>query len=1366
MQIKQIKQPLPGENILAVAPKLAPEPDVAWNRRLYLHSGRALSDIALTTEQEGRAGRLTLSGQMLAPGVTSGLEAGLELAADENAADGAAKVQYVRVNPGTGLAASGEIVTLPQPLRMKVDDLPVYAPARLLDGAGIPAVGAEVARKQGPSLRELRHQGRALPRAGILVLEPIEVEVAGNNDPRDPCAVEAEAVAFVNRMRVDACRLVLFAWPTEILAVPDPGASATSAEGKTWRNRLAYAIFEQERKLPPPQMWPWQELGVAVGLVAFDGGMQPLFLDRFSVVRGGGKARPRTTLVAEAGSPELWQARIQQFAEEIAAAIGAKQAPQTFGDRFFFAPPIGLLPVETLDVRMRKFGFFPTSYAVDIRPVPLEQMDLAIQASAGLAPLRDDQPARVEVLVPVSQQWYEPRLLDQDEIASEFIETINRLIDVRAEWLARRKFMRDVSAYVLELLTRKRPDYSGPDPEALEPDEKVQTAPLNPREEIPQGLTVDVDGQGNYLYGEDSGLLLLHMSQWEQLYESVNGGQSVLRENEKGTFDNLGLADYVTFLDKRIRAADDIVDYHFLRVQTDMYRFRQRILGTEEANRLATSSVLAAIARGDSAYATNQDMQAFLLSVKDKLSEPQQSYPNPDDGDTPFVLLNQQGPARTPAPASAAAPAPQDAPLPGGLPSELFVAGGTTARAKLAEPVTRLGAAGFIDLESIRPDVIQELTVKIGSGARETVMFDVERAAVIAKEVAPVQAVEVSPGVVDAVKAVRADRAGNLLDTGTVNLRPPSKDDIIQQSPIVGQIFDFRTSVIGERLREPASGVARLAALATKYTAINAVITMDKDAAHINTRGVVVPGFIDFTNPARPTTFSLPIEQVAPDILQAVLRGQHDPIRPQGERSEADHFNAGIKALENTAGMLRSLEGRIFAYRSILQASEDCIARLQEIKAAIDRRLKEIGDELAEARHDVAVAKALYAEELERIRKINARRTAILQSHVPFVCFRRPRTALTVMDAPARVIDSGFVEPVVTACLANDVPTPAEIQRLVDLMRRAPLRWFSDFDNIIDLLDREASLLAALQAAKASAMYRQMQIMPEFALQFARDQAYVPAAAYRAYANAAASRVADGLTRAFQAQEQSIRQGQAELAALNLSDLAGLSWRNVRDRCRRVITIGDLIDANHGNSQVSQRAANALDNIAHVATCLYTEVSMVPGLLRLQWAELLSQYDAPVGLRNLGNLPGWGQQQEPDSRDRREMQSLVDWLFARIDLQEPDAVGLINDVVRVCILLASHSPVNQIIAGAVQESVSVGPGGMVRIAIDPELVRIGMPVAIYRGPQVVAQAVVADLIGGLATAQVITTAEPVVRVEKDARVQFSNAKATPPRARR
>ena len=105
-------------------------------------------------------------------------------------------------------------------------------------------------------------------------------------------------------------------------------------------------------------------------------------------------------------------------------------------------------------------------------------------------------------------------------------------------------------------------------------------------------------------------------------------------------------------------------------------------------------------------------------------------------------------------------------------------------------------------------------------------------------------------------------------------------------------------------------------------------------------------------------------------------------------------------------------------------------------------------------------------------------------------------------------------------------------------------------------------------------------------------------------------------------------------------------------------------------------------------------------------------------------------------------------------------MGLINDLVRVCILLASHAPVNQIIAGTLHEAVTVKPGGLVKIAVDPTVVRIGMPVAIYREQEVVAHAVVSDLIGGLASAQVVKTVQAAVQLDKGMRVQFDAVSAT------
>ena len=81
----------------------------------------------------------------------------------------------------------------------------------------------------------------------------------------------------------------------------------------------------------------------------------PAWLDRASVVRQGGLARDArlqragTAIAANSRLPSLWQAQIEQFAEQVAAAGDpsppAKDLAGGFGR---FLPPVGLLPKNAL----------------------------------------------------------------------------------------------------------------------------------------------------------------------------------------------------------------------------------------------------------------------------------------------------------------------------------------------------------------------------------------------------------------------------------------------------------------------------------------------------------------------------------------------------------------------------------------------------------------------------------------------------------------------------------------------------------------------------------------------------------------------------------------------------------------------------------------------------------------------------------------------------------------------------------------------------------------------------------------------------------------------------------------------------------
>lgn len=71
-----------------------------------------------------------------------------------------------------------------------------------------------------------------------------------------------------------------------------------------------------------------------------------------------------------------------------------------------------------------------------------------------------------------------------------------------------------------------------------------------------------------------------------------------------------GLTALIRKLTDRAQQADDPIDFGFLHGQANIYRLRQKILGTGLGTKLATSPVLAGIAQGDTASAVRSDPRA------------------------------------------------------------------------------------------------------------------------------------------------------------------------------------------------------------------------------------------------------------------------------------------------------------------------------------------------------------------------------------------------------------------------------------------------------------------------------------------------------------------------------------------------------------------------------------------------------------------------------------------------------------------------------------------------------------------------------------------------------------------------------------
>ena len=155
--------------------------------------------------------------------------------------------------------------------------------------------------------------------------------------------------------------------------------------------------------------------------------------------------------------------------------------------------------------------------------------------------------------------------------------------------------------------------------------------------------------------------------------------------------------------------------------------------------------------------------------------------------------------------------------------------------------------------------------------------------------------------------------------------------------------------------------------------------------------------------------------------------------------------------------------------------------------------------------------------------------------------------------------------------------------------------------------------------------------------------------------------------------------------------------------------------------------------------------------MRLGWAETLSEFDQPAPLANLASLRGWG---EVPMELRRTLQGFVDWLFSRVDRSEDAAEDAINELVRICLLMAAHSPVDQIIPAHLVAPAPAQLGGKLFLTLDIARVRRGMTTLVRDDrDRIISRAVIDDIVDGRAQATVthiesaITTFTPAMRFQ-------------------
>jgi hypothetical protein len=470
-------------------------------------------------------------------------------------------------------------------------------------------------------------------------------------------------------------------------------------------------------------------------------------------------------------------------------------------------------------------------------------------------------------------------------------------------------------------------------------------------------------------------------------------------------------------------------------------------------------------------------------------------------------------------------------------------------------------------------------------------------------------------------------------------------------------------------------------------------------------------------------------------LLDRIVRSDY-PLGATKDVDEASVFTTAIQILNDTLQLYRNCEAVVAAYRKLLadlSAQRDALGTIvsdaDALHATIERNLDH-------KRHEVATARALLADEQQRVRSVNARRDEVVAKHVRFLAYVRPRSVDARLDVPVHLLEPQLADATM-ACFADHGRSPPEIQAMLEIFRESPVGWFPAIADEMRRLDRIDAIRRAFRMATLRAYTRwQLGYWPWM---------WEPSP----------GRYFNAFNYVFAAQRRLISAYRYRVAAFNLAELEELAWEDAQARAHEHLSLGDIADGGHGRNDLCQVASKELEGLGAIATCLHARLAGLLPRIRLDWAEKLSEYSGPVELRNLNTLPRWN---DLDYRDRHDLQQHVDWLFAQVS-SAAEPIGLVNDLVRVCILLGSHAPVDQIISGHVHEAASATQGGAVTVAIDPMLIRIGMEVAIYTAPASPAPTVrgfVENIIGGLATTRISWLQETVQMIPSGAAVRFQH----------
>ncbi|MGD0939025.1 MAG: hypothetical protein ABR905_04875 [Terracidiphilus sp.] len=862
----------------------------------------------------------------------------------------------------------------------------------------------------------------------------------------------------------------------------------------------------------------------------------------------------------------------------------------------------------------------------------------------------------------------------------------------------------------------------------------------------PTGTTTDNNITWTYLAYYSSDLLQLKtvvsQSPYTFSFTDSTGTSytiSLLSSDDLNNLSTNGLQTLITSLNARISQANDLLDTAFLTVQTDIYRYRQNVLGATAASALATSPILANIATGETASATAENLQSYISSL--------QPPPNPTTGyqpPAPIYIPPIVHPIQDPVvlantPIAIKSPVLNFAAKPQSLRSRAVTAALSNIKQIAFNP-----GLGSIHLNPTNLAGQQQASSGVTAGT-----FKISDPNLIADT----GALRFMGGLNFTQTAVQAGPAQIINPGVNVDAVP---NDITGQSPLAGAQLNLRTLTIAERLQQSPSQEAMFYSISNRLSFLQALQTIEND---LNLVADDLPILVDSqpTLPAPPPTTPLP-SLPTPTALRSPLPTFSEwlgPINPHGlaypnnqaviqeqiqspymisDSSEATLFSVGVRVSEQHTMLLRALEARVQQYSDFVTLCTNALNNIQNNIQQAQTYTTQLTNNLLQDRQNVAFTSALLSDESNRVQGVNMQRQQVLATSVQLVAYTRARTLEATDTAPSRQLVPANITNPVPACLQQSVAIPAEIREIVGQLREAPVNWLPSVLSQVGNLERPILLqqLAVSVQARAAQLL-QIPLLPS--------------------SSAGESGVyASSISGVYSANQQVFRSFEMQRAAIQPSAMINLSWSSQVASVQNFAAVNDLISAESVHTEISNSVARLVQQISSVATCLYTRVSIALPIDRLAWAEYLSGAGLSVQMQSLGILPSFNQL---SYTDRQQMQMLVDWLFLQIDNTNSAAMAFMSDVVRTAILVASDVPIDNIISGNIIARTQPAVGGIVSLNLPSDRISSGMYVNLYSGANLAARAVVSDLDNSSVSATVTNVFSPGTYLETSDTAHFT-----------